>query len=88
MRCFLTGQRLYWQREYERIIADSRQARADIPDLTDPLLLKWRYLAALTLETLNRPEEALVEYVAIHDAAPESAWGMLAALHFEVVSDG
>ncbi len=41
-----------------------------------------RYRRALALESLGRSEEALAEYVAIHDAAPDSAWGMLAALHF------
>jgi hypothetical protein len=33
---------------------------------------------------MRRTDEALAEYVTIYDAAPESAWGMLAALHFEM----
>ena len=47
--------------------------------------LQLRYWRALALEALNRPDEALAEYIAIYEAAPESAWGMLAALHLEVV---
>ncbi|HEX2908456.1 MAG TPA: tetratricopeptide repeat protein [Phototrophicaceae bacterium] len=41
------------------------------------------YYRALALEALNRPDEALAEYVAIAEAAPDSAWAKLAALHFE-----
>jgi tetratricopeptide (TPR) repeat protein len=41
------------------------------------------YYRALALEALERPEEALAEYVAIYEAAPESAWGRLAGLHIE-----
>ncbi|MBZ0276676.1 MAG: hypothetical protein K8I60_11050 [Anaerolineae bacterium] len=47
---------------------------------------RWGYWRALALEALNRPDEALAEYVAIYEAAPESAWGMLAALHIEKVN--
>ncbi len=43
------------------------------------------YRRALALEALGRGDEALAEYVAIHEAVPESAWGILAALHFEVI---
>ncbi len=59
---------------------------ADPPESVDEAF--WQavhYHRALTLEALNRPDEALAEYVAIYEAAPESAWGMLAALHFEKV---
>jgi hypothetical protein len=38
----------------------------------------------LTLELMGEFDDALAEYVTIYDAAPESAWGMLAALHFEM----
>jgi hypothetical protein len=34
---------------------------------------RWRYWRALALEALGRPEEALAEYVAIYENAPESA---------------
>jgi tetratricopeptide (TPR) repeat protein len=46
--------------------------------------LQLTYWRALTLELMRRTDEALAEYVTIYDAAPESAWGMLAALHFEM----
>lgn len=44
---------------------------------------RWHYWRALALEALERTEDALAEYVAIYEAAPESAWGMLARLHIE-----
>lgn len=79
------GKNLFLQQEYERIINYHEQAIVELSDLTDPVLLRWRYLAALTFEALDRPSEALAEYVAIYEAAPESAWGMLAALHLQVI---
>ncbi|MDX2138326.1 MAG: hypothetical protein SF123_09555 [Chloroflexota bacterium] len=45
----------------------------------------YQYQRAFVLEALNRPEEALSEYLAIYQAAPQSAWGSLASLHFEIV---
>ncbi|MCA9909470.1 MAG: hypothetical protein KC519_12525, partial [Anaerolineae bacterium] len=44
-----------------------------------------RYWRALTLEQLDRPDEALADYVAVFEIAPESGWGRLAALHLEAV---
>ncbi len=61
----------------DRAIAQS----LDNPDY----LYHYRYQLAFVLKKLNRPDEALAEYVAIYEAAPDSAWGMLAALHLEVV---
>jgi hypothetical protein len=43
----------------------------------------FRYYRALVLEILDRPQEALTEYRTISEAAPDSAWGRLAALHLE-----
>ena len=43
------------------------------------------YLRALALAELGRDDEALAKYVMIYEAAPESAWGMLAGLHLERV---
>ena len=61
---------------------------ANPPEDAEPLFLTAiHYYRALTLEELDRSEEALAEYVAIYEGAPESAWGMLAALHFERVQD-
>lgn len=79
------GKNLFLQQAYEQIINDRQQAITEILDITDPVLLRWGYLAALTFEALDRPDEALAEYIAIHEAAPESAWGILAALHLEVI---
>lgn len=46
--------------------------------------LAVRYRRALALESLGRTDEALAEYIVLYEAAPESAWGMLAGLHLEV----
>lgn len=45
--------------------------------------LAAHYYRALVLQALDRTDEALAEYLAIIDAEPDSAWGMLAALHVE-----
>ncbi|HEX2908808.1 MAG TPA: hypothetical protein VHO69_18195, partial [Phototrophicaceae bacterium] len=45
--------------------------------------MQMRYYRALALEALHRPDEALAEYIAIAEAAPDSAWAKLAVLHFE-----
>jgi|GEM_PF-2394363 len=45
----------------------------------------FHYYRALMLEALDRPDEALTEYVALYETAPESAWGLLAALHFDPI---
>lgn len=74
---------LYLQEDYDSLIAYHDAAVQGIRAPSDVNLLEWRYFAALALEALNRPDEALAEYFAIYEAAPESAWGMLAALHFE-----
>lgn len=60
--------------------------RAQPPDFADEnFFMAMSYHRARALESLNRLDEALAEYVAIYDTAPESAWGMLAALHFEPI---
>ena len=81
------GENLFLQQEYEQIIDYHQTAIAELPDMAEPLLLRWRYLAALTFEALDRTDEALAEYIAIYEAAPDSAWGTLAALHFEVTDN-
>jgi hypothetical protein len=53
------------------------------PNLTTVEQIILLYHRALALEARNRPEEALLEYVGIYESAPESAWGILAALHLE-----
>lgn len=43
----------------------------------------FRYYRALALEALNRPDEALIEYVTLIETAQESSWEILATLHLE-----
>jgi tetratricopeptide (TPR) repeat protein len=50
-------------------------------DATIDFTLAFRYLRASLLEELGRSDEALAEYVAIHDVGLESPWGPLAGLH-------
>ncbi len=57
------------------------------PDALPILVNGVRYWRALALEALDRPDDALAEYVAIYAAAPESAWGHLARLHFDCVAN-
>lgn len=55
---------------------------------TSPQVVKaFTYYRALALEVLGRDDEALALYVSLYEAAPESAWGMLAALHFEMAEN-
>jgi hypothetical protein len=44
---------------------------------------QWQYYYALSLELLNRPDEALAAYVALYESAPDSAWGKLAKAHLK-----
>lgn len=55
----------------------------DISQTDDALVTRARYYRALVLEYLNHPDEALTEYVSLYETAPDSAWGLLAALHLE-----
>jgi hypothetical protein len=48
-------------------------------------LASQHYFCAMILEALKWPDDALAEYVALYRAAPDSAWGRLAALHVEQV---
>jgi hypothetical protein len=45
------------------------------------------YYLGFLYEAANRPDEALAEYVSIYESAPDSAWGMLAALHLEKIEE-
>lgn len=55
-------------------------ARADIAPL---FLCGVHYWRALTLEALNRPDDALSEYISIVATDPESVWASLARLHLD-----
>lgn len=57
------------------------------PDAHHVIVNALHYWRGMTLEALNRPDEALAAYVAIIEAAPESAWGRLAALYVEVIDE-
>jgi hypothetical protein len=43
------------------------------------------YYRALTLEALNRADEALAQYSTIYSDAPSSSWGQLARLHIKAI---
>jgi hypothetical protein len=47
-------------------------------------LYAYHYQRAFILEALNRPDEALTEYIFIYEADSDSPWGMMAALHLEL----
>ncbi len=67
-------------------LVDSQALRSWDYDQDNPeSMYRYRYQRAFVLKKLNRPDEALTEYLAILESAPDSAWGMLAALHVEVV---
>lgn len=52
-------------------------------DVSHNFLMAFRYYRATLLEDLGRDSEALAQYVALYQDQPESAWGMLAKLHFQ-----
>jgi len=56
-------------------------------DISADIQPRMTYIHALALEALNRPDEALTEYVTIYTNVPDSAWGKLAALHLECVAN-
>ncbi|MCA9908658.1 MAG: hypothetical protein KC519_08425 [Anaerolineae bacterium] len=45
-----------------------------------------RYLLGLFYERRSRLDDALVQYVTVFQTAPDSTWGRLARLHFDVIS--
>lgn len=55
------------------------------PDTPLNIQLGDYYLRALALEALDRSDEALEQFIAIYEYAPESPMGMLARLHFEPI---
>lgn len=79
---------VYLNHDYDSLLEYHAQAISSITDPQDSTLLYCRYVTALALEDLGRPDEALAEYVAIYEAAPETGWGMLAGLHLAPVGGG
>lgn len=72
--------RLLSARDDSAILDYYQQALDTITDPADPVLLRWRYAAALTFEATGQPDRALAEYVTLKETAPDSLWGRLAAL--------
>lgn len=73
---------VFYNRDYEQALVISEMMFSYAFKESYPII---HYYRALALEKLNRPDEALAEYIAIYEAAPDSAWGMLAALHLEKI---
>ncbi|MCA9911300.1 MAG: hypothetical protein KC519_21755 [Anaerolineae bacterium] len=69
--------------EYQDLLTQIDTIRALPGEVSAPYTRQLSYWRALALELTGRSVEALAEYVAIYAAAPESARGMLAALHME-----
>jgi hypothetical protein len=57
------------------------QLVAAIPGLEPELEYQRQYLRAAALEVLGRSEEAIEQYTALSQSAPETIWGQLATLH-------
>jgi hypothetical protein len=73
--------------DYDIALQLSDVVIANPPEIVDDdTLMSIHYLRALALEALNRPDDALAEYIAIYESVPDSAWGLLAALHLETIN--
>jgi hypothetical protein len=70
------------EKDFDKALQIIDNALLDPGHSAFPDLHYWR---GLTLEALNHPDDALAEYVAIYQAAPDSAWGQLARLHLDCV---
>lgn len=71
--------------DYELVLTMTGGLADVSPDTAMDATQAFGYYRAMALEALNRPDEALTEYVAVYEAAPDSAWGLLAELHLEKV---
>ncbi len=77
-----------WQKQYSQALERIDNALAHhAPDALPLLTNGLHYYRGITLEALNRPDEALAEYITIYKDAPVSAWGKLAALHLDCVAN-
>lgn len=77
----------YSARDYQFIVENPENGLPQMDGELDENLSQDHYFRALALEALDRPDEALAAYIAIYESAPDSAWGRLAALHFEPVEN-
>jgi hypothetical protein len=81
-----TVNNLFFEQHFTEALGDIDNALAELSlDMLPMFTNSLHYFRGLTLEALNRPDEALAEYVAIYQAAPDSAWGKLARLHLDCV---
>lgn len=73
--------------DYAGVVSNADSLIANFnAETEDDVRYRILYYRAMALEALNRTEEALAQYIVIYEAAPDSAWGMLAALHLEPVT--
>lgn len=81
---------LYKAGEYAQIIA-LRDEAITSPDIDAERVLAWHYMTARAHEALGHDDEALAEYVAIHETKitteARTAWVLLAGLHIERIVD-
>ncbi len=68
-------------KDYDHALEILNSTLAQPDAITQPLATAFHYYRAMTLEVLNQPNKALVDYEAIYETAPDTAWGILAKLH-------
>jgi hypothetical protein len=81
MHTYLLVRTAFTERDFLQMLTIIDDALAH-PPLDDSLVVAFMYYRALALEALGRSDEALAQYVAIYEMEPDSAWGVLARLHF------
>jgi tetratricopeptide (TPR) repeat protein len=74
-------------RDYRSVVDGATMALSTGTGEIPQFEMAFRYYLALALEALERPHDALNEYITIYESAPDSSWGILAALHLEVISE-
>lgn len=73
-----------YEQNYEAALTILDNAISSADPAAHPIIVQGlHYFRALTLEQLDRDNEALAEYVTIYETAPNTSWGTLARLHFE-----
>jgi len=82
---FMSMHESFAKHDYQRVLEMIDAALAQEKPSDPSLVTTFHYYRALTLEALQRPDGALKEYIAIYEAEPDSAWGMMAALHLEKI---
>jgi hypothetical protein len=80
------GPALFVAGDYQTIVDARDEAYYNQYPQEDLAFIGWRYLTALAWEASGQTEDALTEFVTVQQLAPESAWGILAALHLETIT--